>query len=151
MTTTDIMTKGYEVLSPLLLAAVTWVAAKLAQFTAARVRSEYVRGVLVRLDDAVIAVVREVQQVTVDEIKAASSDGKLPAEARERAKRAAITTVKSYIGPKGLAQLTKVLGIEPTQVDQIISTRVEAAVHDLKVSRALSGVDRGADPLPFGP
>jgi hypothetical protein len=67
--------KVFEALSPLLLAALTWVAAKAAQYIAAKVKNEYVRGVLVRLDDAVVAAVREVQQVTVEAIKAGAPTG----------------------------------------------------------------------------
>ena len=40
--------KILEVLSPVLLAALTWLAAKAAQLINAKVRSEYLRGVLVR-------------------------------------------------------------------------------------------------------
>ncbi len=142
--------KIFEALSPLLLAALTWAAAKLAQYIQAKVKSEYLRGVLVRLDDAVLAAVREVQQVTVEAIKAASADGKLTPEERAKVKQAAIDSVKSHLGTKGLAELAKILGLEGGAIEKLLSTRVEAAVHDLKQARATNGVagTAGAE-LPF--
>ena len=141
--------KVLQVLSPILLAALTWVAAKVAQYIQAKVKNEYLRGVLVRLDDAVLAAVREVQQVTVEAIKSASADGKLTAEERARVKQAAIDSVKSHLGMKGIAELAKILGLESGAVEKLLSPRVEAAVHDLKVSRA-TGVPGGVEAaLPF--
>lgn len=131
--------KVLQVLSPILLAALTWVAAKIAQYIQAKVKNEYLRGVLVRLDDAVLAAVREVQQVTVEAIKSASADGKLTAEERAGVKQAALNSVKSHLGMKGLGELAKVLGLDGGAVERLLSTRVEAAVHDLKVARASSG------------
>jgi hypothetical protein len=142
--------KIFEALSPLLLAALTWAAAKLAQYIQAKVKSEYLRGVLVRLDDAVLAAVREIQQVTVEAIKAASADGKLTPEERAKVKQAAIDSVKSHLGTKGLAELAKILGLEGGAIEKLLSTRVEAAVHDLKQARATNGVagTAGAE-IPF--
>jgi len=128
--------KVLQILSPILLAALTWVAAKVAQYIQAKVKNEYLRGVLVRLDDAVLAVVREVQQVTVEAIKSASADGKLTPDERTRVKQAAIDSVKSHLGMKGLGELAKILGLDSGAVERLLSTRVEAAVHDLKASRA---------------
>ena len=54
--------KVLQVLSPILLAALTWVAAKIAQYIQAKVKNEYLRGVLVRLDDAVLAAVQQFEE-----------------------------------------------------------------------------------------
>jgi hypothetical protein len=140
--------KVLQVLSPILLAALTWVAAKVAQYIQAKVKNEYLRGVLVRLDDAVLAAVREVQQVTVEAIKSASADGKLTGEERARVKQAAIDSVKSHLGMKGIAELAKILGLESGSIEKLLSTRVEAAVHDLKVNRE-SGAPATEAALPF--
>jgi hypothetical protein len=148
---TDVGLKVLEILSPVLLAALTWVSAKVAQLISAKVKNEYLRGVLGRLDDAVLAAVREVQQVTVDAIKAASADGKLTPEERARVKQVAIDAVKSHLGAKGLAELARILGLEDGAIDKLLSTRVEAAVHDLKVARAkVNGVSGTiGEQLPF--
>ena len=60
MDTGSIGLKVLEILSPVLLAALTWAAAKLAQLIRAKVQNEYLKGVLVRLDDAVFTAVKDV-------------------------------------------------------------------------------------------
>jgi uncharacterized protein YidB (DUF937 family) len=153
MSGSEIAVQAFRVLSPVLLAAVTWVAAKLAQFINARVQNEYLRGVLVRLDDAVLSVVREVNQVTVDAIKSASIDGRLPAGTRESIKAAAINAVKSHLGAKGLSELARVLGLDNGAVDRLLSTRIEAAVHDIKAQqkKVTNGVNHTAIPGDIAP
>jgi hypothetical protein len=141
--------KVFEILSPVLLAGLSWLSVKAAQLISAKVRNEYLRGVLVRLDDAVLAAVREVQQVTVDSLKAASADGQLTADERAKVKQAAIDSIKSHLGTKGIGEVAKVLGLEDGAVDKLLSTRVEAAVHDLKTTRAASGPGTAGDAVPF--
>lgn len=147
MQETDIALSVFKVLSPVLLAAFTWVATKLGQWINARVRNEYLRGVLLRLDDTVVAVVREVHQVTVDALKAATVDGKLPPGTRETVKQAAIGAIKSHLGTRGLADLARVLGLDGPSVDRLIGTKIEAAVHDIKTQqRMLNGVNHAPPP-----
>jgi hypothetical protein len=141
--------KVLQILSPILLAALTWVAAKAAQYIQAKVKNEYLRGVLVRLDDAVLGAVREVQQVTVEALKSGSADGKLTPDERARVKQAAIDSVKSYLGMKGIAELAKILGLESGAVERLLSTRVEAAVHDLKATRANGVSGTAGAEVPF--
>ena len=141
--------KVLQILSPILLAALTWVAAKAAQYIQAKVKNEYLRGVLVRLDDAVLTVVREVQQVTVEAIKSGSADGKLTPDERARVKQAAIDSVKSHLGMKGIAELAKILGLEGGAVEKLLSTRVEAAVHDLRIARTNGVHGNAGEQLPF--
>ena len=141
----------YQVLAPVLMAVVTWVAAKLAQLINARVKNEYLRGVLIRLDDAVAAgavasVVREVNQVTVESIKSSSADGRLTASARDVIKNAALQTVKAHLGAKGIAELSQILGLDGSAIDRLIGTRIEATVHDLKAqARVTNGVNKPAE------
>jgi hypothetical protein len=154
MDKTDIAFAVFKALSPVLLAAVTWVAAKLGQWINARVQNEYLRGVLVRLDDAVLGVVREVHQVTVDALKAATVDGRLPPAARDSVKQAALNAIKSHLGARGVKDLARVLGLNPESVDRLIGTKIEAAVHDLKTQRRmLNGVhhpqSEPVDVVPF--
>src|SRR4051812_49448878 len=113
MNKTDFAFDVFKALSQVLLAAVTWVAARLGQWINARVQNEYLRGVLVRLDDAVLGVVREVHQVTVEALKAATADGKLPPAARDSIKQAALGAIKSHLGLRGIADIAKVLGLSP--------------------------------------
>jgi hypothetical protein len=136
----------FQYASPVILAILAWLSTKLAQLIGAKVKNEYLRGVLARLDDAVFAAVRDVHQVLVEELKAASADGRLTPEERARAKKMAIDKARSYLGTKGLAELCKVLGLDAEGIENLLGTRVEATVHDLKRSRA-SGALETAHPF----
>lgn len=144
--------KILEILSPVLLAALTWAAAKAAELVRAKVKNEYLKGVLVRLDDAVFTAVKELQQSVVDEIKRASADGKITDEEKRRIKEKALTTVKSHLGNKGLAELAKILGLNGGGLDGLLSSKVEAAVHDLRrTAPVVNGVAHGGAPVPLAP
>lgn len=149
---TEIALVALQVLSPVLVAGLTWLAARLAALIRVRVANEYLRGVLLRLGDATLTATKELQQTVVDEIKAASADGKISADERRRIKAAAIANVKSHLGPKGVAEFGRILGLADSALDALIAAKVEAAVHDLRI--AASGVKgaNGADgPLPSAP
>jgi hypothetical protein len=138
MDTGSIGLKVLEILSPILLAALTWASAKLAQLIRAKVRSEYLSQVLIRLDEAIFTSVKAVQQSVVDEIKAASADGKITDDEKKRIKEKAIATVKAHLGTKGVADVVKILGLEGGALDGLLSSKVEAAVHDLRRAAAVA-------------
>ena len=153
MDTGSIGLKVLEILSPVLLAALTWAAAKLAQLIRAKVQNEYLKGVLVRLDDAVFTAVKDLQQSVVEQIKAASADGKITDEEKKEIKEKAMAAVKSHIGTKGLAEAAKVLGLEGGALEGLLSSKVEAAVHDLRraAPAAVNGVTHGGAASPLAP
>jgi hypothetical protein len=138
-------------LSPLLLAALSWLSLRIAALISAKVKNERLQGILsrlddARLDDAVFVAVREVEQVFVSMLKTASEDGSLTVEERRQAKDAALQAARQYLGPRGLAELGKVLGMREDDVDRVIGTRVESAVYGLRAqrTRVLSSVLRSA-------
>jgi hypothetical protein len=134
MKLTDVALMALQVVAPVLMAALTWAAAKLAALIRSKVDNEYLRGALVRLDDAVFTAVKELQQTVVAEVKAASADGKIDDAERTRIKDVAIANVKSYLGPKGLGVLAELLGLSGGTLEQFLGSRIEAAVHDLRVT-----------------
>ena len=136
MTALDLGLRILVLLSPVLLAALAWASARLAQFITAHVKSAYLKNALVRLDDAVFSAVKELEQTLVAEVKASSGDGKLSAADRDRIKRAAMDKVKSYLGMKGIAEIATILGLSPEALDGVIGTRIEAAVHDVRAATA---------------
>lgn len=151
MDTENIGLKVLEILSPVLLAALTWAAAKLAQLIRAKVKSEYLRGALVRLDDAVFTAVKDLQQSVVEEIKAASADGKITEDEKKRIKEKALASVKSHLGTKGLSELATVLGLDGGAIEGFLSSKVEAAVHDLRRATTANGMETGGARLPLAP
>lgn len=144
--------KVLEILSPLLLAALTWAAAKLAQLIRAKVQNEYLKGVLVRVDDAVFTAVKDLQQTVVEQIKAASADGKITDDEKKQIKDKALAAVKSHLGTKGLAEAASVLGLGGGALEGLLSSKVESAVHDLRRSTpAMSGAANGGATSPLAP
>ena len=123
-----------QLVAPLLAGAITWALAKLASHIQASIQNQYLQGVLLRLDHAVVTVVKDLEQTVVDQIKAASVDGKITADERRRIKRAALDLVKSYLGAKGLRVLGDVLGLSGGALDDFLGSRIEATVHDLRVT-----------------
>lgn len=140
------LARAVEALSPLLLAALGWLSLQVAAFINTHVRNERLRGVLARVDDAVLVAVREIEQLYVSRLKNASADGELTADERKDAKEAAVAAARSYLGARGLVELGKVLGIPLDDVDRIVSARVEAAVYNLRAqpTRMLGSVLRSA-------
>jgi len=145
-----------QIVSPLLLAALTWAAAKLAGYITSKVNNEYLRGVLVRLDEAVITAVKDLQQTVVDEIKAANADGKITDAEKQKIKNAALENVKSYLGAKGIRVLSKVFGLSGGALDGFLSSKIESAVHDIRVTNKaiasnVPGKAGASSPLPSTP
>jgi predicted XRE-type DNA-binding protein len=139
MTVADVGWQACKTLSPLLLPMLGWVVARLAQLITARVDNEYLRGVLLRLDDAVFAAVRELQQIVVDDLKSTSTDGRLTQADKARIKQDALLTIRSHLGTNGLKEVATILGLDNGEVNKLISTKIEAAVHDLKMARVAAG------------
>jgi len=148
----ELALRALQVLSPVLLAGLTWLAARAAALISARVEGELLRGVLIRLADATLTATKELQQTVVDEIKAASADGKISAAERQRIKAAAVANVKSHLGRKGVAELARILGLADGALDSLIGAKVEAAVHDLRiVANGVNGANGSDSPSPPAP
>jgi len=130
----DIGYKVAEIVLPVLLAGLTWASAKLAMYIRAKVKNEYLKGALVRLNDAVLAAVKEAQQVAVGGLKAANADGKITAEEKAKIKDDVLAVVRSHLGMKGLAEIAKVLGLDNAAMESLLSSKVEAAVYDVKAA-----------------
>jgi len=152
MDTGSIGLKVLEILSPVLLSALTWAAAKLAQLIRAKAQNEYLKGVLVRLDDAVFTAVKDLQQTVVGAIKDASADGRITDDEKRQIKEKALASVKSHLGTKGIGELAKILGLEGSALDGLLSSKIEAAVHDLRRAEAAApSVAATGGSLPLAP
>lgn len=113
----------------------------------------WLRDMLVRLAVEAKAVVMEVQQTYVDRIRYARLDGVLTKDEAAEARRAAIDSLKSNIGPKGLHRLARVLGYDDAGIDRLLDTRIEEQVQRLKLikSTQLSPVSKDGDSLSPAP
>jgi hypothetical protein len=118
------------------------------------VQNESLKGVLVRLDDAVFTAVKDLQQSVVEQIKAANADGKITDDEKKQIKERALASVKANLGTKGLAEVARVLGLDGGALEGLLASKVEAAVHDLRrTAPVASGVPHGgtASPLAVAP
>ena len=130
-----------EILSPLLVAGLTWVSVKVADLVRAKVKNTYLEGTLVRLNDTVFTVVKDMNQTVVKGIKAAKDPDSpggtsLTKEEKNSIKSQAMSEVKALLGIKGLGELAKVLGLSDGSVHQFIGAKIEAAVADTKPGKA---------------
>lgn len=136
----EIFSSILEILTPILVAGLTFLSAWLAKLITAKVKGEYLRGVLVRLDEAVFTAVKSVAQTYADALKSAREDGKLEPAERQEAKRRALNALKSYLGTRGIGELGKILGLaSANQVEEYLAGKVEAAVHDLNFAKKTAG------------
>lgn len=119
-------------LSPVTLAGLTWLSLKLAEFIRAKVDHTYLQGVLLRLNDSVLIAVKDVEQRLVEEARDATQDRKLTPQEARRFKEVAMGQLRSYLGPKGLQELSRILGLSSAGVNSVLDAKIEAAVLDLK-------------------
>lgn len=110
---------------------VTWSSVHLSMWLASKVKNERVRGILTRLEDLTFTVVKEMQQTVVDKL-GDKADAAMLAAARDQA----IAVLKSHLGPQGLQEMEKVLGLENQDaVIKLIISYIESAVHSAKQAR----------------
>ena len=132
------------------LAALIWVLMRTAWFFAARTKSEQMTRALLILDEIARAAAHEIQQVLVEGLKASSPDGHLTEDQGAHAKRAALASAKSQLGPRGVSDVAAAFGFEPSRIDRVLEARIEAAVHLLKIAiRPASDPGTAGDAVPF--
>ena len=137
-------------LAPALLALAGWLAAKLAGLINANVANKAVSGVLLRLDYAALNGVKAIEQAMVSAVR--GSDGSLAPDAAARAKTAAVNAARSLLGPRGIDEVMRVLGLAgPASLDTLIGQRIEAAVGDMKTAAAATPVAVARPSIPPPP
>ncbi len=122
----EILKRSAEPLIGLAAAGVSWVCAWAARWFYVHTKNAKVQGMLVRLDDAATTAVNDLEQSAVKALKAASPDGKLTQATAAAVKDAALESLKAHLGPKGVEELKRILGV--SDVTAVLSSRVEAAV-----------------------
>lgn len=129
-----------NVLASLFVAILGGLAAMVARLIHAKVKHEYLRGVLLRLNDAVFTAVGELMQTLASDWRKRSLDGKLTADDKAKLKAEAIRKVRDYLGNNGRSELMRILGLDDeAKRDALLEGHIEAAVHDLKAGRTAPG------------
>jgi hypothetical protein len=97
------------------------------------------------LDCVVRSVVRELQQVAVRTLKSGARGGKkLGRQVPAMLQKTAHARVKQYLGARGVEALAATMSLDTATVDQVIATRIEAAVYDLQRKRRTPSARRTA-------
>ncbi len=124
------LVQAIDVLQPLLLLILTWVSVVVANWLRARVKNEYAQGALLRLEDAVLTVVKELEQTITADLREAASDGKIDSDEAKKILVTAVDRVKAYLGKRGVADLKSIA--DTAALEAMIEAKIEAAVLDLK-------------------
>ncbi|MBL8968588.1 MAG: hypothetical protein JNG85_16400 [Spirochaetaceae bacterium] len=122
-----------DILTPILVAALTYASARAVAFINAKVKSENLRTALLKVDEAVVTTVKALQQTTVTSLKDATKDGVFTAEEAAKVKAEAMQLVLSQLG--SLEAIGKQLGMaEVERIKALIDAKIEAAVFDTRRS-----------------
>lgn len=115
------------VVLPVVGLVIAWASLKLPEWVKAKVKNETVEGVFLRLTTLAFTVVQEVQQTFVSTLVDPT-----PEQLKE-ARDKAIDTIKSHLGPKGLAEIKNALKLsDDSAVEKLITSFIESAVRSLK-------------------
>ena len=127
----EILPQLVQALIPLVIAIASWALYAASNWLQAHAKTEYQRGVLARLTEAVSTIVSETQQTTVEALKAAAADGKITAEEAAELKDGAISRVRGYLGKRGLKELETVFDRE--MIVKVIAYTIEAEIAQMKL------------------
>jgi len=119
-----------KIVLPILVALLGLVAKRVSDLIAAKVTNEKIRGILSRLDQITYTAVNEVEQAYVSNLP----DNATVAE-MAKAKSAAIESARAHLGPRGLAEIKAVLGLDENgDMDKLLGSYVESRVREMKLS-----------------
>jgi uncharacterized FAD-dependent dehydrogenase len=93
----------------------------------AHVKDVAMQTALLKLETAVAAVVRETEQTVVADLK--TNGAPMTPDQRAKVLADALATVKTHLGTAGLAEVAKAFS---GSIDAILTSHIEAAVHDLR-------------------
>ena len=124
--------KAFVALSPVLLAALSWLSFKATALINQKTRSEALRTALTRLDDAAFAAAREAESVVVQKLKETMLDGVLSEQDRREVRDATVDSIRRQLGLRGIVETSKALGLTDPEMNQFLATRAQSAAHELK-------------------
>jgi hypothetical protein len=130
----SIFITALQALGPVIAALLGLVALKLHALIDTRVKNEKVQGILDRLDDAALTVVQEVEQTVVSKL---DPNKPLPDNGKA-AKDAAIASLKTHLGQKGVDEAKKILGVGDSALEQILVSYIESKVHLVNQATSLT-------------
>lgn len=129
----DLIFELLYVLGGVIVTAIGAALTKLTNAWANKTDSEYLGGLIRRLDDLAILVVTDINQSFR---KPREKIGEWTVESKRRALLNAKGALKSYLGPKGIKELLKLVGGDQDALDALLESAVEGAVDRTKKLRS---------------
>lgn len=131
---TQLTTDALQLLAPVVLALIGWLGLRLQKLIATKVENEKIEGVLLRLEAVVETAVKETAQTFLSNLKSPTPKD------YKKARAMALESIKAYVGPRGIEEAKKVLGLqEDGALEKLIASLLEATVHDLKTAAKSGG------------
>lgn len=119
----DIVKQALPGLETIFVALGSWALACAAKWISAHAKNATIAGIMTRTTDLVSVVVAEANQVVVDGLK--SGNALTPARGEEILGDV-LAKLKAHLGPKGIAELEKV--VQPGQLQSMLVSLIEAEV-----------------------
>lgn len=119
-----------QILLPAIVALGGLAITQLRNWLGTQTHNAQIKGALGVLTDLVTMVVREMEQTTVQTLRA--HNGRLDKEVAEEVKQAAILKIQLLYGPEGLRNLSKRLGTSDDATMRLIGALIEQAVYLIK-------------------
>jgi hypothetical protein len=116
-------------LSPIIASGLGWLAVRLSQFVAAKTGSVTAATAVLKLNEIITTVVTELEQTMVAAAKARVGGGRLNQADIDAIRRAALDKIKAYLGPEGVALVARAFGLGSTDLNNFLSSKIEAAVY----------------------
>lgn len=121
-----------NVLTPLLVTALAYVATRVEKVIAQHVKNESAKAVLLRMNDAIFDAVGEVEQTLAGALKEAAADGKITKDEALTLRNLAVSKAKTYLGSVGVEKAREVLGLDEEAFEQAIVAKIERAIAESK-------------------
>ena len=121
-----------QLLGAVAMPFLTWAAGRVATYFAAKTQSQQVGTAISSANDAVLTVVAELEQTMVATLKSKSGQGTLTAKDVDEVRAAALDKVMSYLGPNGVALISKALGIPNDKLGDWLQGKIQAAVYSMR-------------------
>ncbi len=147
----DLIARALVELAPALLTAftggLTWALAMLGNYLRAKAANSKVSGVLVQVDEIVMAIVQDIEGTLKAELERARLDGIITPEEGRGLREAALNRLKASLGVRGLELLSRVMGLAGASLDTFLSGKLEGAVAAVSAQRTMA--ELSAPPLPM--
>lgn len=121
----EVVSQIVDLLTPLILAILGYLSIKVTKYIDSKLKNQEDKDFAEKIRSVAMDSVKSVYQTYISKQKGQST---LEPEVAAKAKEMAMDQIKEHLGP----ELNKKLGNDDAKIDSVLSTKVEAAVFDMK-------------------